>query len=208
DQYVLLSEEEIKKIAPPSERTMEIQQFVKLSEVDPLYFHASYLAVPEAPGRKAYELLLKTLEQTERAALAKMSMHQREYLIIIRPRDNGLTLHTMYYAEEIRSVSEYGKVDRVPLKAQEVKLAKQLVENLTARFEPEKYHDEYQKRLKALIDSKQKGKKVASGPAPKLAPVIDITEALKRSLATREGAASRKQSGRVRRAKRMHRKAS
>jgi DNA end-binding protein Ku len=186
DQYVLLEEEEIKKIAPASERTMEIQEFVKLGEVDPVYFHASYLAVPEQAGRKAYELLLKVLEEGGRAALAKLSMHQREYLVIIRPRDHGLTLHTMYYAEEIRSVSEYGRQDHVELKPQEMKLAKQLVESLSGPFKPEKYHDEYQERLKALVASKQKGRQVATAAKPELAPVIDMMEALKKSLAARE----------------------
>jgi DNA end-binding protein Ku len=90
DQYVLIEEQEIKKIAPPSERTMEIQEFVKLSEVDPLYFDASYLAVPEESGRKAYQLLLRTLEDSSRAAIAKVSMHRREYLISSGPETTGL----------------------------------------------------------------------------------------------------------------------
>lgn len=182
-RYVLVEEEELRKIAPPSERAMEIQEFVSLSEVDPLYFHASYLAVPEQAGRKAYALLLKVLEDSGRAAVAKLSMHQREYVTIIRPRDHGLTVHTMYYAEEIRTVSEYGHEDHVELKPQEIKLAKQLVESLAAHFKPEKYHDEYQQRLKALVESKRKGHEVATAPQPKLAPVIDMMEALKKSVA-------------------------
>ncbi len=196
-QYVLMEEEEIKKIAPPSERTMEIQEFVKVSEVDPLYFHASYLAVPEQPGRKAYELLVKTLEDSGRAALAKVAMHQREYLVIIRPKDNGLTLHTMYYTEEIRNVSEYGKFDHVQIKPQELKLAKQLVESLAADFDPEKYHDEYQQRLRELIESEQKGQKVTVAPRAKLAPVIDMMDALKKSLVAREGSVPQKRPSRT-----------
>jgi DNA end-binding protein Ku len=183
DKYVLLEDEEIRKIAPASERTMEIQEFVALAEVDPLYFHASYFAVPEQAGQKAYALLLKVLEDSGRAALARLSMHQREYVTIIRPHDNGLTVHTMYYPEEIRAVSDYGRDYHVELKPQEIKLAKQLVESLTAHFKPEKYHDEYQERLKALVESKQKGREVATAAKPKLAPVIDMMEALKKSVA-------------------------
>ena len=192
DQYVLVEEEEIQKIAPSSERTMEIQEFVELAEVDPLYFDASYLAVPEQAGRKAYGLLLKTLEDTRRAAIAKVSMHRREYVVIVRPRDHGLTLHTMHYAHEVRSVSEYGKTDHVQVRPQELKLAKQLVDELSAHFNPGKYRDEYQQRMKGLIESRQKGHKITAAPQPKPARVVDMMEALKKSLAAREAAGPKK----------------
>ena len=188
DQYVLVEDEEIKKIAPPSARTMEILEFVNLADIDPLYYETSYLAVPEEPGRKPYRLLVETMEESGRAAIAKVAMHQREYIVIIRPRAHGLTLHTMYYADEVRDVPEYGQTDDVKVKAEEVKLAKQLVDSLTGDFEPKKYHDEYQERLKALVDAKLKGREVATAPEPQLAPVIDMMEALKRSLAAREAA--------------------
>ena len=190
-QYVLIDEEEIKKIAPASSRTMEILEFVKLSEVDPLYFESSYLAVPEDPGRKAYQLLVQTMEQSGFAAMAKITMHQREYTVIVRARKHGLTLHTMYYADEVRDVAEYGQRDGVATKPEEVKLAQQLVESLAADFEPEKYHDEYQARLKALVDAKLKGQEVATAPHPQLAPVVDMMEALKKSLAAREATPKR-----------------
>jgi DNA end-binding protein Ku len=192
DQYVLIQEAELKKIAPPSERTMEIQEFVDIAEVDPLYFDTSYLAVPEQNGRKAYHLLLKALEDSGRAAIARVSMYRREYVIIVRPREHGLTMHTMYYAAEVRSVAEYGKLDHAQVRPQELKLAKQLVEELTAHFDPRKYHDGYQDRLKALIESKQKGERIVVAPQPKPAPVVDMMEALKKSLAARAGATSGK----------------
>ena len=210
-QYALVEEDEIRKVAPPSERTMEILEFVKLAEIDPLYFHASYLAVPEAAGRKAYKLLLETLEQSGRAAIAKVAMHQREYLITIRPRENGLTLHTMYFADEIRKVADYGKDDPTELRAQEVKLAQQLVESLSAPFRPEKYHDEYNERLRALVESKQRGKATAAAAQPKMAPVVDMMEALKKSLAARETAAPGKRprhAAEPAATKRTHRRAS
>lgn len=188
DQYALVEDEEIKKIAPASAQTMEILEFVSLAEIDPIYYETSYLVVPEDAGRKAYALLVKTMEEAGRAAIAKVAMHQREYTVIIRPRGGGLTLHTMYYENEVRDVPEYGPIDEVKLKPDEIKLAKQLVESLVAEWQPEKYHDEYQGRLKALLDAKLKGQEVAVAPQPQLAPVIDMMEALKQSLAAREAA--------------------
>lgn len=182
-KYVLLDPEEVKKIAPHSARTMEILAFVKESEIDPLFFDSSYFVVPEEEGRKAYQLLLKTLESAQRVGIAKVAMHQREYTVFIRPYDHGLTLHTMYFANEIREAPGYGKTEDVKLKPQEVKLAEQLVENLSEPFRLNKYHDEFQDRLKALIDAKQKGREVTAAPEPHRAPVIDMMAALKKSLA-------------------------
>jgi DNA end-binding protein Ku len=185
DQYVLIDEEEIKKIAPASARTMEILEFVNASEVDPIYLDASYYMVPDDPGRKAYQLLTTTLEETARVAIAKVAMHQREYIVLVRPLKHGLTLHTLYFADEVRQVAEYAPGPEVPVKPEELKLAKQLVESLVADFEPQKYHDEYQAQLRALIDAKLKGQQVATVTQPELAPVIDMMEALKKSLAAR-----------------------
>ena len=184
-QYVLVEDEEIKKIAPPSASTMEIQEFVNLADVDPLYLDASYYMVPEDAGRKAYQLLVKTMEESRRAAIAKLAMHQREYVVLVRPHDNGLTLHTMYFADEVRSLPEYGRQDEVKVKPEEIKLAKQLVESLAGDFDPKKYHDEYKEQLKALLDAKLRGQEVTVAAQPQLAPVIDMMEALKASLAAR-----------------------
>ncbi len=191
DQYVLFSDEELQKVAPTSSQTMEILEFVKLLDVDPLYYDTSYLVVPEEAGRKAYHLLVKTLEESSYAAVAKLTMHQREYTVILRPRAKGLTLHTMFYPNEIREVAEYGQTDNIELKQQELKLAQHLVESLAADFEPQKYHDEYQDRVKALLEAKLKGQEVAAAPQPQLAPVIDLMEALKKSLAERQAAPKR-----------------
>jgi len=183
DQYVLVEDEELEKIAPPSARTMEILEFVPLAEVDPLYFDTSYYAVPEDAGKKAYHLLVKTMEESGYAAVARLTMHQREYTTVLRPRANGLTLHTMFYPDEIRQVAEYGETDGVEVKAQEKKLAQQLIESLAADFEPAKYRDTYQEQVQALIRAKLQGKQVTAVAQPQLAPVIDLMEALKKSLA-------------------------
>ncbi|MGH9787640.1 MAG: Ku protein [Candidatus Acidiferrales bacterium] len=192
EQYVLFNDEELEKMAPASAKTMEILEFVRLAEVDPLFYDTSYYAVPEEAGRKAYYLLVKTMEESGYAAIAKVAMHQREYTVVVRPREGGLTMHSMYYENEIRKVEEYGEPANVEVKPQEVKLAQQLVESLAADFEPKKYHNEYQEQLKALIEAKVKGQEVTAPPERQLAPVIDLMEALKKSLAEREGSTPRK----------------
>ncbi|HLH41552.1 MAG TPA: Ku protein [Bryobacteraceae bacterium] len=182
-QYVLIDPEEVKKITPASGQTMDILAFVDEAQVDPLYFDSSYLAVPEAQGAKAYRLLIKALEETNRMGVAKVTMHQREYTVFLRPRKHGLTLHTMYYTNEIATVPEYGKQDDSKLNPQELKLAEQLVQSLDADFNPRQYRDEFQERLNQLIEAKMKGRSIAAAPEAPRAPVIDIMEALKKSLA-------------------------
>ena len=162
DRFILVEDQEIEKIAPVSTQTMEILQFVKLQEVDPLFYDMSYYAVPEDPGRKPYQLLVETMERTGYAAIAKAAMHQREYVVVIRSRANGLTLHTMHYPNEIRQVAEDGQSGGIELKPQEVKLAEQLVESLAAPFQPELFRDEYQERVKELIEAKRQGEEIAA----------------------------------------------
>src|SRR6202035_2527971 len=167
-KYLLIEPEELKKITPPSGRTMEIQAFVKGSQIDPIYLESSYLALPEKDNPKPYVLLVKDLADSDRVGIAKVTMHQREYTVFIRAREHGLTIHTMYFANEIRSVEGYGKVDRdIKLKPQEIKLAEQLVESLSEDFSPRKYHDTFQENLKALIEAKREGRTVVQEPAAK-----------------------------------------
>jgi len=182
-QYVLVDPEEIKSITPASGEIMEILTFLDGREVDPIYFDSSYFALPDKHGEKPYCLLLKALEDTKKMAVAKVTMHQREYTIFIRARNNGLTLHTMYYQNEIASVEGYGSNYDIKLKPEEVKLADQLVESLSGSFHPEAYQDEFQERLNELIEAKLKGKAVAVAPKTGKAPVIDMMQALKKSLA-------------------------
>lgn len=190
DTYVIVEDEEIRKIAPESQETMEILEFVKLEEVDPLYFDASYYVTPEDPGRRAYQLLLETMQRTGFAAMAKIAMHQREHTVIIRPREDGLTLHSIFYAHEVRAIPEYGQTRNTEIKPQEVQLAEQLVKSLAASFTPDKYEDTYQKRLAGLLEAKRAGSTVHETPAKKMAPVIDLMAALQKSLSQKAEAAS------------------
>jgi DNA end-binding protein Ku len=186
-QYVIVSDDEIKKITPRSSTVMEIVAFVKQEQIDPIYFDASYFMLPDKDSEKPYALLLKTLQDSNRVGIATITMHQREYTVFIRPRNNGLTIHTMYYANEIREVTGYGKAEKdVKLKPAELRLAEQLVDSLSQDFKPEKYHDKFQDNLRALIEAKQKGKAIVAEERPKPARVIDMMEALKKSLATAE----------------------
>jgi DNA end-binding protein Ku len=208
-QYVLVTEEEIKKITPRSGKTMEILAFVKQEQIDPIYFDSSYLVMPERDSEKAYALLQKTMEDTNRVGIATVTMHQREYTVFIRPRNHGLTLHTMYFANEIRKVAGYGESARnIKLKPQEIKLAEQLVETLSEDFHPQKYHDTFQQRLRELIAAKMKGKIITVEKEPARAPVIDMMEALKRSLANSAAQKKKPTRGRQAAGEREHRRAS
>lgn len=139
--------------------------------------------MPEDPGRRAYTLLLETMHKAGHAAVAKIAMHQREYIVIIRPRQKGLTLHTMYYPNEVRAVPEWERIAPEQVRPQEVELARRLVESLSAPFRPEKYHDEYRKRVIELIEATGQGEEVKETPHKRMAPVIDLMAALQQSLA-------------------------
>jgi DNA end-binding protein Ku len=191
NSFVLVEDEEIKKVAPQSSDAMEILEVVKLDEIDPIYYESSYYAVPEPAGRKAYSLLVETMKDSGLAAIAKLSMHNREYAIIIRPRENGLTLHTIYYENEVRRVPEYENIEIASVSSKEIQLAEQLLRSLEAPFDPLKYHDEYQKRLQELVDAKSKGKSVRTTPERKLAPVVDLMKALEQSLKKSHATAER-----------------
>jgi len=186
-EYVVIEPEEIKKIEPQTAKTMEILEFVKSSEVDPVFFESSYYMMPEEAGRRPYALLTKALEESEFVAIAKLTMHNREYTVFLRPHEGGLMLHTMYYADEVRRLDDFGAPD-VELKDAEVKVAHQLIEALAADWDPEKYHDTFQDNLKKLIQTKLEGGKITEVEKPKKpTPVVDLMAALKQSLAEMEG---------------------
>src|SRR3954462_10695997 len=181
-EYVVVEPEEIKKIQTKTAKAMEILEFVKQSEVDPIYFESSYYLMPEEAGRRPYALLSRALEETKYLAIAKLTMHNREYTVMLRPSEGGIMLHTMYYKEEVKRLDSFGKVD-VQVKEAEVKVAHQLIEALAGKFEPEKYHDTFEENVKKLIQAKLEGKEVTEIEKPrKMAPVVDLMAALKQSL--------------------------
>src|SRR6266567_7068162 len=187
NEYVIVEPDEIKKIEPQTAKTMEILEFVKSSDVDPVYFESSYYMLPEEAGRRPYALLTRALDESDFVAIAKVTMHNREYTVFLRPHEGGMMLHTMYYADEVRKVDGFGRPD-VELKESELKVAHQLIEALADEWNPEKYTDSFQENLKKLIQAKLEGGEVAAVEKPKkLAPVVDLMAALKQSLAQMEG---------------------
>lgn len=182
DRFVVIGDEDIKSVAPESSDSMEILEFVKAEGIDPIFYDASYFMVPEEAGKKAYHLLLQTMQKSGYSAIAKIAMHQREYTVVIRPHANGLLLHTMFYPEEVREVPEFQRDPNVTVKPQEVALAERLVEGLATDFDPSKYHDEYQGKLKEMIEAKRDGQMVEAQAPKRLAPVIDLMAALQKSL--------------------------
>jgi len=182
DHYVVVNDEDIKAVAPPSSDNMEILEFVKAETIDPIYFDASYFMVAEEAGKKAYHLLLETMRKSGFSAIAKIAMHQREFTVVIRPHTDGLLLHTMFYPEEVREVPEFRQDGNVTVKPQEVALAEKLVEGLATDFDASKYTDEYQGRLKQMIEAKREGQQVEETAPKRRAPVIDLMQALQKSL--------------------------
>ena len=182
-EYVVIEPDEIKKIEPKTAKAMEILEFVKADDVDPIYFESSYYLMPEEAGRRPYALLSCALEESSYVAIAKITMHNREYTVFLRPYKGGMMLHTMYYKDEVRELDGFGRPD-VELKDAEVKVAHQLIEALAGDFEPEKYHDTFEENVKKLIQAHLEGREVTPVEKPrKPAPVIDLMSALKESLA-------------------------
>jgi DNA end-binding protein Ku len=182
DRYVVIEDEEIKKVAPASAKVMEILEFVKSEQVDPIYLETSYYLAPDEAGEKPYALLFEALKKTGRVGVAKVAMHNREHIVILRPGDNGVLMHTMYFSHEIRKVDEF-RTDTSLVKDKELALATSLLEALAADFEPEKYTDEYRDNLLRMIEAKKAGEEIIATPEPQQAKVVDIMEALKASLA-------------------------
>ena len=182
DRYVVIEDEEVKKVAPASAKVMEILEFVKSDQVDPIYMETSYYMAPEEAGEKPYALLFEALRKSGYVGVAKIAMHNREHVVILRPGKNGVLMHTMYYTHEIRQVDEF-RTDLSLVKDKELALANNLIEALAGEFDPSKYTDNYRDNLLRMIEAKKAGQEVVATPVPQQAKVVDIMEALKASLA-------------------------
>jgi DNA end-binding protein Ku len=181
-EYVVVEDDELKNIAPPTATTMEILQFVKSTDVDPLVFENSYYVAPEEKVSKPYALFLAALTDSKYYAVAKMAMHNREHVVIIRPSEGALVLHTMYYADELHKRNKVAP-PQTKFSGKELELAKALVEHLAAPFKPAEFHDTYRENVERLIEQKQKGQKITTIKQPtRKSTVIDLADALKRSL--------------------------
>lgn len=182
-RFVVIDPEELKKIAPKTATEMEILEFVRLSEIDPIYFETSYYLRPEKAGEKPYALLYRALQVSQLVAVARFAMHNREHIVVLRPGRRGFISHTMYFASEVRRDEEY-ETDFTGLTTKELELANRLIESLAGPFEPEKYRDTYREQLEAMIAAKVEGRVSTKPEKPvRSERVIDITDALQKSLA-------------------------
>ncbi|HWE51593.1 MAG TPA: Ku protein [Bryobacteraceae bacterium] len=186
--YAVVDPAELKKVTPPTASVMEILQFVKTDEVDPIFFEKSWYVIPQPQGEKPYRLLRQAMEETGYRAIAKLTMHGREHIVIIRPSDDGLVLHTLYFVNELNKSNKTKPAGSGAFTKKEVELAKRLIDALAGPFKPEQYKDEYRQNVEKLIEQKRKGQKITAVAQPKAAPVVDIMEALQRSLAKKPAA--------------------
>jgi DNA end-binding protein Ku len=184
NRYVVVEPDELKKIAPATATAMEILQFVRMSEIDPIFLETSYYVAPEESVSRPYALLFEAMKTTQYDALAKVAMHGREHIVILRPAESGIVLHTMYFAEELQKSNQAAPSSTKKFDKKEMDLARKLIETLAGPFEPEKFHDEYKENVEKLIENKRSGKKIQAVKQPRKAPVIDLMEALQRSLAS------------------------
>jgi DNA end-binding protein Ku len=196
-KYVTVEDEELKKIAPTTATTMEVLQFVASDDVDPLLFESSYYMAPEEKVSKPYALFMAALQETKRDAIAKIAMHNREHVVLIRPADGGLVLHTLYYEDELHKGNK-AEAPKTKFSGKELDMAKSLVQHLTAKFKPGEFHDTYRENVERLIEEKKKGEKITTVKQPRRAPVIDLMEALKRSLQSKPRPASSEEPSRSR----------
>jgi DNA end-binding protein Ku len=191
DQYVRVADDELKALEGEASKTIDIAEFVPLDKVDPIYFEKTFYLGPDKAGEKPYRLLTDAMARSEQVAVARFVMRGKENLVLIRAAQDGLMLHTMYFADEVRNFGEIDKGQSARIKDNEIDLALQLISGLASDdFKPENYQDEYRQRVMAMIDEKVAGKEITTAPAPaaRTSQVIDIAEALRQSLAKREAA--------------------
>jgi DNA end-binding protein Ku len=192
DQYVRVTEDELKALEGAASKVIDIAEFVPLPQVDAIYFEKTYYLGPDKGGEKAYRLLAEAMATTDRVALATFVMRGTESLVLIRPAQHGLLLHTMYFADEVRDFGEIAKGETATIKAGELELAVRLLGELShGEFKPEQYEDAYRRRILDLVTLKVEGKEVtAVGPEVQRLPVLDLMDALTQSLAQRAAPAA------------------
>jgi DNA end-binding protein Ku len=187
-QFVTFSDEELQALSQKASPNIEITEFVPLSQVDPIFFEKSYYLGPEAGGERAYRLLAAAMRETGRCAVAKYAARGKQYLVLIRPFDDGIIMQQLFYADEVREFGEVPLGEDIEIKAGELDLAVQLIDQIAVEeFAPDKYEDDVRQRIWASIQKKVDGEEITATPdeRPK-AQIIDLMEALKASLGTDE----------------------
>ena len=187
DSYVVITPEELDALDPEKTRTIDIEDFVDLEDIDPIFYDHPYYLVPDTGATKAYGLLLNAMQESGKVAIAKVVLRSKEQLVAIRPQDDLLCMETMIFADEVVS---HDSIDDLPdakdlkASARELKMAQQLIDSLSTEWEPEKYRDEYREKVLELIERKAAGEEIAVQPeAPQPTKVPDLMAALEASLA-------------------------
>ena len=201
DQYVVFTPDELKALEAKSDRTIEIEEFVPIDQVDPLYFEKSNLLGPDKGGQKAYRLLNEAMTLMGVVAIGRYATRGKQQLVLIRPFQRGIVMQGLFHADEVRSFDDIEFGDEVELKAGEVELANQLIEHLSRdAFDPGRFEDEYRRAVLEVVDRKVAGEEVVVMPKTEAREqIIDLVAALKKSLADkRDGAPAAAQSARAR----------
>ena len=188
DNYLTVTKDELKAVDPVADRTVAIEAFVKLEEVDPVFFDRSYFAQPEGRADKAYALLVAAMEKSGRVAIGRIVLSTKQHLCMIRLANGGMQLTTLLYGDEL---VEAPKPVKATVTKKEVDMAEALVEQLATPFEPKKFKNEYSERVHDLIAKKSKGKELKAPDAPETETISDLSEALERSLQVVKGGAAR-----------------
>lgn len=196
DSYVVVRQEELDSVAPKATKTIDIQDFVALGEIDPVYFDRSYYVSPKPEGAKPYRLLLEAMNKSKKVAIARIVMHNKEYLAALRPHEADdadqpvLVMETMHFDDEVVSAGAVPDADHKPrVDDRELKMAQALIDSLTTEFKPQKYHDEYREKVMEMIERKAEGKQVVVRPEsePRAPKGHDLIAALEASLSKSKG---------------------
>jgi DNA end-binding protein Ku len=183
DRYVILTDDDFDMVPVESSRAIDIQQFVELDEIDPMYYKKSYFLVPEETGARAYALLREALNRAGKVGIAKVSFRDKEHLAALRFRDDAFVLETMYWPDELRE-ADFGGVDvNANVRDNELDMAQTLIDNLTADWDPGEFKDEYREGLLRIVEAKINGEEIEVVEAEPAAKVVDLMEALKASVA-------------------------
>lgn len=180
DHYVVVTDDELEKIKSEKEKSIQILHFANLNQISPVYYDKTFQAVPEAGGEKAFELLRAALMAEQKVAIGKTVLGTKDTLMAIIPRENGVLISTMFYADDIKELQKSYSAPQV--NEAELNMAKTLISSMDTPFDPSKYRDEYQVKLKKLIEDKIAGKEVVAAEPDGTGKVIDLMEALKASV--------------------------
>jgi DNA end-binding protein Ku len=184
DQYVVIRPEELDALDSTATRTIDIDAFVELAQIDPLYIERSYYLVPDKGAAKAYALLLQAMRDTGKVAVARVVMRTKQYLVAVKPNGNALTMSTLFYADEVVAQTELDALPGdSPVNPRELAVAKQLIGSLATDFDPAAYKDEYREQVLALIERKAEGEEIVTQPETKEpSRVTNLMAALEASL--------------------------